>query len=69
MTSSTRFRTNSPTVVHLAIDNEVVILNVVSGTYYSLEQTGADIWGLIEQGARVGDVTAHLAGKYDQNPS
>ena len=34
-------RINTPTVVHEAIDGETIILNIDSGFYYSLVETGA----------------------------
>ncbi|HDY70854.1 MAG TPA: PqqD family protein, partial [Nitrospirae bacterium] len=43
-----RFRINKPHVINEIIDGEVVILNLDTGNYYSMDKAGADIWGLIE---------------------
>ena len=43
-------RINSPNIVHETIDGETIILNMDNGNYYSLIETGVDIWGFIEKG-------------------
>ncbi len=43
------YRINSPAVTHETIDGEAVIVNLVSGNYYSLQGSGAELWSLIEQ--------------------
>ncbi len=42
-----KFRINAPGVVHEMIDGEVVIVNLDSGRYYSLDASGAFIWDLL----------------------
>ena len=46
------------------IDNEAIIVNLDSGTYYSLRAVGADIWQMIEQGATVAEIINQLAQQY-----
>ena len=48
--SDTRFAVNSPGVVHENFDGEVVIINLESGNYYSLEGSGAFVWDRISEG-------------------
>lgn len=42
-------RVNSPQVIHESIDGEVIIINLASGTYYSLTGSGGDVWDVIQQ--------------------
>lgn len=44
-----KFRINAPGVVHEMIDGEVVIVNLDTGRYYSLDSVGAAIWDQLEQ--------------------
>ena len=39
---------NSPHVVHETIDGETIIIHLGTGTYYSLDGVGADIWALLD---------------------
>lgn len=41
------FKINAPAVVHEMIDRKVVIVNLDSGRYYSLNKSGADIWDML----------------------
>lgn len=42
-----RLRVNTPQVIHESIDGEVIIIDLGTGTYYSLKGSGADVWELI----------------------
>jgi hypothetical protein len=65
MDSSAGLKINSPTVVQDTIDGEVVIVNLKSGSYYSLDRVGGDIWNLLEQGGTVGGIVDGIVQKYD----
>ena len=65
MDSSTRFRIRTPQVISEYFDNEVVIINFDNGNYYSLEKVGADIWGLIKNGANLGRIIRGLTRQYE----
>ena len=60
-----KYRVRAPAVVSETIDGEVVIMNLKSGNYYSLQSTGADIWDWIERGLAHGDLLHALDSKYD----
>lgn len=60
-----RFVINGPNVIHDTIDGEAVIINLMSGRYYSLQHTGAEIWDLIENGATAADVARAMTQRYD----
>jgi hypothetical protein len=58
------FSVNTPTVAHESIDGEVIVINLISGNYYSLEGTGAEIWESIDGGYSLPKITALLADRY-----
>lgn len=62
--STQRFRVNTPTVTHETIDGEAVIINLDSGNYYSLVETGSFIWDLLERGASASEVQDLLQQTY-----
>src|SRR3990172_487014 len=65
MNGPTRFRINSPKVIQETIEGEVVMVNLDSGNYYSMEKVGADIWGFIENGVSVGEIIEGIAYRYE----
>lgn len=65
MNRTRRLEVQRPDVVHQTIDGEVVIINLATGTYYSLRAVGAEIWQLLERGATLDDVVAVLERRYD----
>ena len=44
---------------------ESIILNLKSGIYYSLDEVGARIWGLIEQPMAVTEIRDAILSEYD----
>ena len=60
-----RYRINSPTVVHETFDDEVVLINFDTGSYYSLDGVGTHIWGLIRSAASLGDIVESTAQQYE----
>jgi hypothetical protein len=59
-----KFSINVPNVAHESIDGEVVVINLLNGNYYSLENTGAEIWGLIDQGCSSTTISSMFSAKY-----
>lgn len=45
-----RYRINSPKVIHQIFDTEVVVVNLESGSYYSVEGSGIEVWRLLTEG-------------------
>lgn len=68
MTPELRFEKNEPAVVSETIDGEVVIINLDLGNYYSLQQTGAMVWELIEQSHGVEEMAAAISRSYEGEP-
>ena len=64
MHSTDRFRINNPSVISENIDGEVVIINLDSGAYYSTDQVGAEVWGLLEAGRCVGEIVEAIPARY-----
>lgn len=60
MSSVKTFRVNSPTVVYEVFEQEVVIIHLDNGTYYTLNESGAHIWKLLEQGAPISAIITTL---------
>jgi Coenzyme PQQ synthesis protein D (PqqD) len=62
---TTRFRVNSPNVIHETIEGEVILIDLQTGTYYSLRDSGAAVWQAIERGAGEDGITADLRSRYE----
>ena len=66
MNLSDRFKVNHE-VIHETIDDEVIIVNLVSGIYYSLDKTGTVIWNYIERNESIGEMINNINSNYDCN--
>ena len=54
--------------MHETIEGEVILINLDTGTYYSLRETGADIWQGIQQGAGETQIAEALTNGYEGSP-
>ena len=61
------FRINRPQVICETFDDEVVLVNLDNGHYYSIDKVGADIWAFIESGDAIGDILRGIMQKYKGN--
>lgn len=59
-----RFQINRPDVIDEIFDDEVVIVNLKSGNYYSLEHVGAAVWSMIESGATRDEIVRSITERY-----
>lgn len=59
-----RFRANSPYVISETIQGETIIIHLTTGTYYSLQGTGAEVWDAISAGASADEIGADLSQRY-----
>jgi hypothetical protein len=64
-----RYRLNAPQVIAEVIDDEAIIVNLDTGTYYSLRGAGADIWRMAAQGLAAGAIPPALSRRYTGDPS
>jgi Coenzyme PQQ synthesis protein D (PqqD) len=58
----------SDDVVFRDLDGEAVILNLASGIYFGLDETGTRMWRLIEQHGHLGAVLTALCDEYEALP-
>jgi hypothetical protein len=58
------YQVNVPTVATEKLDNEVMVVHLVKGNYYSLTGTGAAIWDLIASGASDAAILSNLVANY-----
>ncbi len=59
-----RFAPNSAEVAVEVIDEEAILINLSTGTYYSMVGIATLIWRLIEQQRTSEEIVALLAGRY-----
>lgn len=57
--------TRNQDVLSSELDNEVVMINIHTGKYYSLDPVGASIWKLLEKPVAVKSVVDELLEQYD----
>ncbi len=62
--SEKQYIVNDPGVVYELFDDEVVVVNLENGNYYSLEREAADIWRGLLAGLAVSELPAALARRY-----
>jgi hypothetical protein len=59
------FRVNSPRVMHETIEGEVILIDLTTGSYYSLRAAGAAVWHAIENGADEDGIRDALELRYE----
>ncbi len=62
------FRINATHVVHETIDGEAILIHLGTGTYYSLDGVGSELWGLLSRGASTDQAIAAALGRYEGSP-
>jgi|SRR5665213_56239 len=55
------FKINRPQVISQIIEGEVVVINLQTGSYYSLTGAAAAIWDALERGAAIAQIADTLA--------
>jgi len=48
-----------------AIDNELVLLNIINNKYYGMDSVGSRIWELLAEPIIISDMITTLTGEYD----
>jgi hypothetical protein len=59
-----RYSVDKSCVTHDRLGDEVIIINVGTGSYYSGSGPAADIWSLFVQGTSLAEATSKLASEY-----
>lgn len=62
-----RYCVDKSCVTHDRLQDEVIIINVATGSYYSGSGTAADIWSLFAQGTSLAEAARKLASEYSCN--
>jgi hypothetical protein len=60
----TRHRANAPRFVDETVDGEALIMDMVTGTYYSCLGPSTVAWNLLKSGATVDEVATVLSSSY-----
>jgi hypothetical protein len=60
-----RYQVNHPQVINEMIDGEAIMINLVSGSYYSLDSLGGEVWELLEKSQPVDEIVGQLSLRYD----
>jgi len=55
---------NQPNVIYEIFDSEIVIINLSTGSYYSLDKSGAEIWRLLERPAAEAAIFQDISNRY-----
>jgi Coenzyme PQQ synthesis protein D (PqqD) len=59
------YRVNSPRVMHETIDDEVIVVDLSTGSYYSLRATGAAVWQALDGGLSEREISDAMIVRYD----
>jgi hypothetical protein len=59
----------SPDVVWRDLEGEAVLLDLVSGIYFGLNEVGTRIWQMLDEGCDVSRVIDVIASEYDADRS
>jgi len=60
---------NLPHVVHETIDGETILIHLGTGSYYSLDGVGAEVWQLVVEGVSSCERVARITARYDAEPA
>ena len=58
------YRVNAPEAIHQTIEGEVILINLATGNYYSLRDTAAETWAMLEAGMEPDEAAGRLAARY-----
>ena len=65
MSKEACFKVNNPHVINETIEGESVIINLVTGFYYSLDNVGAEIWDALAAKTPVDNIVSILTSRYE----
>jgi hypothetical protein len=58
----------NPQAMHETIDGETIVIDLSTGTYYSLRGSGSEIWNAVASGASVEAIIERLETAYEASP-
>ncbi|MBI1879758.1 MAG: PqqD family protein [Chloroflexi bacterium] len=56
---------HSPNAAHQTVGEEAILINLNTGSYYSLNDTGTMFWGLLDGQRTIADCAQLIAAEYD----
>jgi hypothetical protein len=62
--TATEFRISGPPIIHETLDGEVIVINLESGTYYSLQGVGAEVWNALASPTSLDSIAGRLAAQH-----
>ena len=65
VTLDDRLRRNEDEIAAKVMDGEAIIINLVSGVYYRMDEVGGAIWAMIEDGRSLGEMVTTLTEQYE----
>ena len=65
MSSSTRFRANVPRITHETLEDEVILVDFESGTYFGLHGVATYIWSTFAGFPSIDDIIGSVQKRYD----
>ncbi len=68
MATTRSYKINIPRITSQTIDDEVIIIDLQNGNYYSLTQAGAGVWSGIEDNRFSDEIAAGVAARYGGEP-
>src|SRR4051794_41920880 len=68
MSEAVAYRVNRPHVINETIDGETVMIDLRTGTYYSLDAIGAEIWRAVEAQAAGPALVGAVVSRYGGAP-
>jgi hypothetical protein len=60
---------NQSEIAAQVIDGEAIIMNITTGVYCSMDRVGAVVWGWIERGHSVAEMSEGLTSLYEVPPA
>jgi hypothetical protein len=64
VSEETRYRSSGPAIVSETVDDETIIVNLDTGSYYDLNHVGACIWEQVERGQTPGEAAAQVVARF-----
>lgn len=62
------YRVNEPQIVHQTVDDETVVVDLGTGSYFSLRGSAQVIWSALERGLDVPGVVDEVSGRFQGSP-
>jgi hypothetical protein len=59
----------SSNATHQMVGEEAILINITNGNYYSLNDTGAKFWSLLDGQRTIADCARLIALEYEVEPS